>query len=45
MPNLRADSRFLRKLSSRKEVLVIFLSLYSLRMNSVAWPLGSMMRG
>lgn len=36
LPNLRALSKFFLKASSRKLVRVIFLSLYSFMMNSVA---------
>lgn len=45
LPNRKALSRFFLKASSRKLVLVIFRSLYSFMMNSVAWPDGSMISG
>jgi hypothetical protein len=45
LPNLRALSKFFRKASSKKLVLVIFRSLYSFMMNSVACPEGSMISG
>ena len=43
--NLSALSRFFLKASSRKLVRVIFRSLYSFMMNSVACPEGSMISG
>ena len=45
LPNLSALSRFFLKASSRKLVRVIFRSLYSFMMNSVACPEGSMISG
>jgi hypothetical protein len=45
LPNRRADSRFFLNESSKKLVLVIFLSLNSFMMYSVACPEGSMIRG
>ena len=44
-PNLRALSRFFLNESSKKLVLVIFLSLYSFIINSVACPEGSIING
>ena len=45
VPKRRALSRCFMKAASKKDVLLIDLSLYSDRINSVACPEGSITRG
>ena len=44
-PNLKAVSKFFIKASSAKEVLTIFFSWYRERINSRAYPEGSIIKG